>query len=177
MPKPKAQRNFTDPESKIMKTSDGSFHQCFNAQTVVNAEHQIIVATDVYDCVADVANLIPMAEQMIVDTGEAPTQTLTDAGYCSADNLDHAAELTESTGTEFFIATGRQKLNRSGAHQSLARNHRVTSAQFSSVIDSRLSSQGLMRCFPPGKNRTVLSSEIATAGKGWEMSQRNALLK
>ena len=50
-----------------------------------------------------------MTEQMIVNTGQAPTQMLTDAGYCSADNLDHAAELTESTGTEFFIATGRQK--------------------------------------------------------------------
>ena len=69
VPKPKAQRNFTDPESKIMKTSDGSFHQCFNAQTVVDAEHQIIVAAGVNDCAADVANLIPMTEQMIVNTG------------------------------------------------------------------------------------------------------------
>lgn len=42
---PLAQHNFTDPESKIMKTSDGSFHQCFYAQTVVDAEHQVIVAT------------------------------------------------------------------------------------------------------------------------------------
>ena len=52
-----------------MKTSDGSFHQCFNAQTVVDAEHQIIVAAGVNDCAADVANLIPMTEQMIVNTG------------------------------------------------------------------------------------------------------------
>jgi hypothetical protein len=37
VPKPKAQRNFTDPESRIMKTSDGSFHQCYNAQAVVDA--------------------------------------------------------------------------------------------------------------------------------------------
>ena len=109
VPKPKAQRNFTDPESKIMKTSDGSFHQCFNAQAVVDAEHQIIVATDVNDCAADVANLIPMTEQTIANTGQAPAQMLTDAGYCSADNLDQAAEITEATGTEFFIATGRQK--------------------------------------------------------------------
>jgi hypothetical protein len=56
--KPKAQRNFTDPESKIMKTADGSFHQCFNAQAVVDAEHQVIVAADLNDCAADVANLI-----------------------------------------------------------------------------------------------------------------------
>ena len=109
VPKPKAQRNFTDPEPKIMKTSDGSFHQCFNAQAVVDAEHQIIVATDVNDCAADVANLISMTEQMIVNTGQAPDQMLTDAGYCSADNLDQAAEIAEATGTEFFIATGRQK--------------------------------------------------------------------
>ena len=39
VPKPKAQRNFTDPDSKIMKTADGSFTQCFNAQAVVDADH------------------------------------------------------------------------------------------------------------------------------------------
>jgi len=46
VPKPQAQRNFTDPESRIMKTADGSFAQCFNAQTVVDADHQVIIATD-----------------------------------------------------------------------------------------------------------------------------------
>lgn len=109
VPKPKAQRNFTDPESKIMKTSDGSFHQCFNAQAVVDAEHQIIIATDVNDCAADVGNLIAMTDQTIANTGQAPGEMLADAGYCSADNLDQAAQVTASSGTEFFIATGRQK--------------------------------------------------------------------
>ena len=42
-PKPKAQRNFTDPESKIMKTSDGSFHQCYNGQAIVDSVAQVIV--------------------------------------------------------------------------------------------------------------------------------------
>jgi hypothetical protein len=46
-PKPTAQRNFTDPESRIMKTSDGSFHQCFNGQAVVDSVAQVIVAADV----------------------------------------------------------------------------------------------------------------------------------
>jgi transposase len=108
-PKPKAQRNFTDPESKIMKTADGSFHQCFNGQAVVDAEHQVIVAADVTDCAADVGNLIPMTDQTTTNTAQAPGEVLADAGYCSEDNLDQAARLSASTGTEFFIATGRTK--------------------------------------------------------------------
>jgi len=109
VPKPKAQRNFTDPESRIMKTSDGSFHQCYNAQAVVDAQCQVIVATDVGDCAADVAHLIPMTEQTTANTGQAPQQVLADAGYCSADTLDAAAQFTAEHGTEFFIATGRAK--------------------------------------------------------------------
>jgi hypothetical protein len=63
VPKPAAQRNFTDPESKIMKTADGSFHQCFNAQAVVDEDHQVIVATDLNNCAADSQTLVPMTEQ------------------------------------------------------------------------------------------------------------------
>jgi len=106
-PRPKAQRNFTDPESRIMKTSDGSFHQCFNAQAVVDDAHQVIVATDLNNCAADVAQLIDMTEQAVTNTGQAPQQVLADAGYCSKDNLQAAAQFTDAHGSEFFIATGR----------------------------------------------------------------------
>ncbi len=109
VPRPKAQRNFTDPESKIMKTSDGAFHQCFNAQAVVDAAHQVIVAADVTDNAADVGNLIAMTAQTITNTGHAPTQVLADAGYCSEENLQQGAGVGAQTGTEFFIATGRAK--------------------------------------------------------------------
>ena len=107
-PRPKAQRNFTDPESRIMKTSDGSFHQCFNAQAVVDEDNQVIVATDLGECAADVGTLIEMSEQTVTNTGAAPEQVLADAGYCSADNLESAAQFTSEYGSEFFIATGRQ---------------------------------------------------------------------
>jgi transposase len=107
--KPKAQRNFTDPDSKIMKTADGSFAQCYNAQAVVDADHQVIVATDVNDCAADVGNLIPMTEQVAANTGRAPGELLADAGYCSDDNLIQAGEIAERGGTEFYVATGRAK--------------------------------------------------------------------
>jgi transposase len=109
VPKPKAQRNFTDPDSKIMKTSDGSFAQCYNAQAVVDEDNQVIVAADLHDCASDVVSLHPMAEQVAENTGQHPEQLLADAGYCSAENLDQASEVAEQTGTEFFIATGRRK--------------------------------------------------------------------
>lgn len=109
VPKPKAQRNFTDPDSRIMLTGEGAFAQCYNAQTVVDEDHQVIVAADLTDCASDVGSLHPMTEQVAQNTGQHPEQVLADAGYCSADNLDKAAEVTEQTGTEFLIATGRRK--------------------------------------------------------------------
>jgi len=109
VPAPKAQRNFTDPESRIMLTGDGSFAQCYNAQAVVDDAHQVIIATQVSQCAADVNTLIPMVKAATVNTGQAPAQVLADAGYCSAANLDAAADLGATTGTEFFIATGRTR--------------------------------------------------------------------
>src|SRR5437016_4248648 len=53
VPKPKAQRNFTDPTARIMKTSDGAFHECYNGQAVVDDAYQVIVAADTSQCAAD----------------------------------------------------------------------------------------------------------------------------
>ena len=72
VPKPKSQRNFTDPQSRIMETPDGSFHQCFSAQAVVDADHQVIVATNQGHGASDVASLIPMTEQVQANTGRVP---------------------------------------------------------------------------------------------------------
>jgi transposase len=108
-PKPKAQRNFTDPDSKIMLTGDGAFHQCYNAQAVVDADHQVIVATDVNTNASDVGNLIPMTEQTTANIGQAPGQMLADAGYCSTDNLEQAEQFTDQHDIEFYVATGRQR--------------------------------------------------------------------
>ena len=107
VPKPTAQRNFTDPESTIMKTADGSFAQCVNAQAVVDDAHQVIVANDLNNCAADCQSLVAMTEQTIANTGTAPTQMLADAGYCSESNLTAAAAITKQTGTDILSATGR----------------------------------------------------------------------
>ena len=64
VPKPKDQRNLTDPESKIMKTSNKGFDQCGNAQAVAN-EQQIIIAANVTNQTNDVRQAIPLIEQTI----------------------------------------------------------------------------------------------------------------
>ena len=107
VPKPKAQRNFTDPDSRIMKTADGSFAQCLGAQAVVDADHQVIIATELSNCAADSQSFTPMMAKAHRNTGRVPTQALADAGYCSQANLEAAAKLTEQDGTEFLIAPGR----------------------------------------------------------------------
>lgn len=103
-PKPKAQRNFTDPESRIQKTKDG-FVQGYNAQAAVDEEHQIIVAQALTNQPPDVEHFAPMMEQVIENCGTSPAVATADAGYFSEENLIRAAEL----GVDVYIATGRLK--------------------------------------------------------------------
>ncbi len=110
-PKPTDQRNFTDPESKIMKTSDGSFHQCFNAQAVVDGEAQVIVAAELSSEAPDARQLAPALDQLAdnLETTEAELADdavlLADAGYFSEDNVETAT----AHGLDPYIATGRHK--------------------------------------------------------------------
>jgi hypothetical protein len=103
-PKPKAQRNFTDPESRIQKTKDG-FIQGFNAQAAVDEAHQIIVAQALTNQPPDVEHFVPMMEQIIENCGDVPDAVTADAGYFSEENVLRAAE----RGIDAYIATGRLK--------------------------------------------------------------------
>jgi len=106
-PKPKAQANFTDPDSRIMKNGAGAYVQAYNAQAVVDDAHQIITAADVTTCASDALSYTPMLDQSAANTGAHPEQALVDAGYCSDANLQAATERQTATGTETFMATGR----------------------------------------------------------------------
>lgn len=108
-PSKKAQRNFTDPESRMMKTTDG-FHYAYNAQTVVDEASQVVLAAEVTNQAADVGELISMiavTEHNLdaADIDDSPEQVLADAGYCSEANLQWIAD-TES---DVLVATGRIK--------------------------------------------------------------------
>jgi transposase len=106
-PRDKAQRNFTDPESRIMPSSSekGSFLQGYNCQAAVDDKHQVIVACDATQQTNDSQQAKPMMEQVKKNTEKAPKKVSMDAGYASEDNI----VAVEALGMEAFIATSRKK--------------------------------------------------------------------
>jgi transposase len=100
-PKPKAQRNFTDPDSRIMMR-DGAFVQAYNAQLAVDEEHQIIVAAALSNQSPDVEYFEPMLRRVVDNCDAAPARATADSGYFSAENVRAA----EALGVEPFIAAG-----------------------------------------------------------------------
>jgi transposase len=103
-PADKAQFNFTDPESRIMKGPDG-FVQAYNAQIAVESAFQLIVGCAVTQDANDKKQLTPMIEVVAEQFGECPTEVLADSGYCSEANLTTLA----TTDVDLYIATGRVK--------------------------------------------------------------------
>ena len=86
-PKDKAQRNFTDMESRIMRNSDKAFIQGYNGQIAVDADTQIIVAADISNQAADTVHLPDIVHQVIENTGQVIKEVSADAGYYSEENL------------------------------------------------------------------------------------------
>lgn len=109
VPAGKAQRNFTDPEARIMKTNHG-FTYAYNAQAVADETSQVIIAVDVTQQATDVQQIAPMHEVMTGQLQDAnitatPDVFLADAGYCSAQNLTTAGQFPGTV----LIATGRER--------------------------------------------------------------------
>ena len=97
-----AQRNYTDPDSHIMK-SDGNLLQGYNCQAAVDGDHQVIEAMGVSNQPPDPEHLVPMLERTMTNTTQAPRRFIADAGYWSEDNVSAC----EKRGTDPHIATGR----------------------------------------------------------------------
>lgn len=103
-PKPSAQQNFTDPESRIMKGKDG-FVQAYNGQLAVDAKAQVIVACDLTDAAVDAGRLVPLLERIEHNLAQRPKEVSADVGYCSEANL----QALDDRSIKSYLATGRQK--------------------------------------------------------------------
>ena len=95
VPHPQAQRNFTDPESRIMPApgAKGSVIQGYNCQAAVDAKAQIIVAAEVTDEANDKQQAQPLLTQVLVNTGQVPRTVSMDAGYFSEATVEMVATL------------------------------------------------------------------------------------
>lgn len=103
VPAEKAQENFTDPDSRIMKTSQG-FEQCYNAQLGVDADSQLIVATGLTQSASDSAEALPLLDTVTRTLGRAPGEMLADAGYRS----EATFQALEQQHIRGYIALGRE---------------------------------------------------------------------
>lgn len=117
-PEDKAQTNFTDPDAKVMKRSNKGFDYCYNAQAVVDSEHQIIVAAELTAAANDKQQAVPMAKAAIENLSAAnialpcdeqgqslPIPNTADSGYFSETNVSEVTAM----GLDPHYATGRQK--------------------------------------------------------------------
>jgi transposase len=103
VPPDDAQDNFTDPESRIMKTSYG-FDQCYNGQLVVDEASQLIVATGLTPCAADNAELLPLIDRAHAALGGDPVDVLADAGYRG----EASFQTLEARGITAYISLGHE---------------------------------------------------------------------
>lgn len=106
-PEDKAQRNFTDPESRIMPDggNKGSFVQGYNAQIAVDSESQVIVAAEVTQETNDKKQLLPMIAQIAANLDQKPEKVSADTGYFSEPNVTDESVKD----VDLYVATGRDK--------------------------------------------------------------------
>lgn len=106
VPDPKAQKNFTDPESRIML--DGAtkgFVQAFNAQIAVDADSQIIVAEAVTQDAVDNRQLAPLLMAVEANAGQLPEIATADNGYFDPDAITDE----RLAGVDLYVATARER--------------------------------------------------------------------
>ena len=108
---PEDQSNFTDPESRIMKTSAEGFQQCCDAQLAVDEENQIVVAAHLGQGASDQNRLVPLPAGVKATFGVMPETALADAGYCNEAEL---ARL-EERGVDACVAPARDGSKRPAA--------------------------------------------------------------
>jgi transposase len=103
-PPDKAQRNFTDPESRIMRTRQ-THEQAYNCQAAVDADSHVIVARSVSNQQSDMHELVPILDQIKRNVGRQARELSADMGYCCEENL----KTLKRRRIRGYVATGRRR--------------------------------------------------------------------
>lgn len=153
VPEDKTQRNFTDPESRIMKTADG-FIQGYNAQAAVDAESQIIVAELLTNSGSDMQQMIPLLNQIRQNLGRQAKEVSADSGYCSALNLKtlrkrrirgYVATDGRKNNVSHWIRQMRQRLSQAGSRSRYRFRKQTVEPVFGQIKSARGFRQFLLR--------------------------------
>ncbi len=149
VPDDKAQRNFTDPQSKIMPAPGGKhFEQAYNAQAAVDSAKQIIVAADVVTETNDKKQAIPMMKQVERNMGRLPDEMSADTGYFSADTVEEL----EAEGVDAYIPP--DKTNHSEKNQAAPRGRIPNGLSIADRMRRKLRTKG-------GRERYGLRKELS----------------
>jgi transposase len=171
-PDPAAQRNFTDPDSRIQKTNDG-YVQGYNAQLAVDADNQVIVACGLTNQPPDAEHLPPMLDQILFNCGEIPRALTADAGYWAEANVRHC----EERGVDPHISVARarhsmtaEKPARNPAMETMreklsAPDGRALYARRKAVVEPVI---GQIK--EPRRFRTLLLRGLAGAATEWSLA-------
>ena len=199
IPDPKAQKNFTDPESRIMPSSTykGSFVQGYNCQAAVDGESQIIVAADITQETNDKKQAAPMLEQVIANVGAAPKNVLMDSGYFSEENMgkldkldidvfmppdrkEHgkktpAAPRGRIPGTLSIADRMRRKLQTKIGHAIYAKRKEIVEPVFGQIKQARGFRQFLLRGMEKVKGEWTLICTTHNILKLWKSGRFKAV--
>lgn len=147
VPDDKGQSNFTDPESRIMKTREG-FQQCYNGQLAVDSDFQIIVANRQGRSASDNGQLLPMLTDVEAIVGGIPDHCLADAGYRNEVDLG----VLEARGIDSYISLGRK----GKAISSIDQEHYPATARMAEKLSTA-----------DGKARYSQRKHVVEAVNGW----------
>ena len=118
VPDDRAQRNFTDPDSRIMPgPGRRDFQQSYNCQAVVDSTHQVIVAARATNATSDKQQAVAMVEETTGNVRAVPREVSADAGYYSVKAVMETVEpvfgqIKQGRGFRQFLLRGLAKVNR-----------------------------------------------------------------
>jgi transposase len=129
-PSPNAQRNFTDPDSRIMpaSTHKGSFVQAYNAQIAVDDKYQIIVAASITQQSSDKQQLVSVVEQILESYGRLPPTISADSGYFS-----EAAVTSPIFGETNLLIPPPREIKKEGTKRKSPSKSKKTSSQLTAA--------------------------------------------
>jgi len=89
-----ARASTTDADASVMKMADGGFRPAYNTQFATDCEAQVIVGVDVVTAGSDMAQFVPMADQVEQRCGQVPEQWLADGGYVANEQIESVDDRT-----------------------------------------------------------------------------------